>query len=138
MPAPARKNRPRNARDTRFQRGNPGRPKGIVNERARVGQEAASALEAQAWDVVERLLASPSWKARHEAAKTVLGYSIGLPKQTLDIGGLSDVAALLTEALRAARDARVRALASAPASAVLEARVEPEVPALAGGTEGAS
>jgi len=104
--AAERKNRPKNARlrEWQFKKGNAGRPKGILNERAKVGQEAAAALEVKAWDVLERLLSSPSWRARHEAAKVVLAYAIGLPRQTLVIaGGFGDLSRELAAALAEAR-----------------------------------
>lgn len=102
----ARRDRPRNGRDTRFKPKNPGRPKGIVSRRAQAGQEAARALEVQAWDVVERLLSSPSWRARHEAAKTTLAYALGLPRQAVDVAGFGDLAAELAVALKTAREQR--------------------------------
>jgi hypothetical protein len=78
----------------------PGRPKGSRDRRYIAGQAAAQALEHRAWDVVAALLTCSSWRARHEAAKTVLSYSLGMPRQMLTIeGGLSDFAAELGAAL---------------------------------------
>lgn len=103
-PEPARKDRPRNGRDTRFKPKNAGKPKGAKDRRRVLGQEAARALEAGAWSVIERLLTSSSWRARHEAAKVILSYSIGMPVQSIAVrGGLSDLAGELTRALAAAR-----------------------------------
>jgi len=126
----ARKNRPGNARVGRpFEKGNPGRPKGIVNERARIGQEAARALEEKAWDVAEGLLRSSSWRAREAGMKVVLGYAIGLPRATLELtGGFGDLSRELTAALQEARLRRA-ALDSALPVAPLEA-APPALPAL--------
>lgn len=114
----------------RFKKGNSGRPKGAKDRRTIIGLEAARALEAQAWEVVEKLLRASSWRARHEAAKVVLAYSIGLPKQTLAFDGISDVAVLLAGALQAARDARANAVAS-PELAALPAATSRDVAAVA-------
>jgi len=85
----------------------PGRPKGSPNKIRVVGALAAKGLEAKAWRVVETLLTSGSWRARHEAAKTVLAYSIGLPRQTLEItGGIGDLASELAAALAEVRSRR--------------------------------
>lgn len=82
----------------------PGRPKGSRDRRYIAGQAAAQALEHRAWDVVAALLTCSSWRARHEAAKTVLSYSLGMPRQMLTIeGGAGDLARELATALAAAR-----------------------------------
>lgn len=129
-PAPARTDRPKNARDTRFKPKNPGRPKGVMDRRRVLGQEAARALEAGAWGVIERLLTSSSWRARHEAAKVILSYSIGMPVQSIAVrGGLSDLAGELSRALQEARQRRAQ-LDAAPMTMLPVAGVlaQPQAP----------
>lgn len=141
-----RKERPKNAtlKDWQFKKGNAGKKKGTKDKRTMLGQEAAAALEGRCWDVIEGLLASSSWRARHEAVKTTLAYALGMPRQMLHIeGGFSDLSRELTAALvearlrRAALDASmpVASLPSVPLAipaapgdeaAVLEAEVVPE------------
>jgi hypothetical protein len=100
----ARKERPRNGRDTRFKPKNAGKPVGAKDRRRVLGQAAAAALEGRCWDVLEGLLTSPSWRARHEAVKTTLGYALGLPRQTVTLaGGFADLSRELAAALAEAR-----------------------------------
>ena len=87
-----------------FERGNVGKKPGARDRRKVLGQQAALALESQAWDAVEGLFRSSSWRAREAAAKIVLSYGLGLPKQTLELaGGVGTLAAELTKALAEAR-----------------------------------
>jgi hypothetical protein len=112
--AAARTDRPANVSTwgKPFEKGNPGRPPGIVDKRIARGVQTARALEGQAWLVLRELLHHPSWKARETAAKTILAYACGLPRQTLELtGGLGDLAAELAAAL-----AEVRARRSLPAA----------------------
>jgi len=120
-PEPVRRERTGNgSARTRFQPKNPGRPKGTKDKRRIAGTATAKARGAKAWDVVAALLTCASWRARLEASKTVLAYSIGLPRQTLELtGGFGDLAGELAQAL-----AEVRSRRALPgAVAVLE--VEP-------------
>jgi hypothetical protein len=118
---PVRKERLRNGRDTRFKPKNAGKPKGAKDRRRVLGQEAAAALEGRCWDVLEGLLRSSSWRARHEAAKTTLAYALGLPRQTLTIsGGVGDLAGELARAL-----ADVRARRALPP--VLDVEIVPDL-----------
>jgi hypothetical protein len=112
-----------------FQKGNPGKKKGTKDKRTVLGQEAARSLEEGAWHVIERLLGSSSWRARHEAAKTVLGYAIGLPRATLELsGGFGDLARELSAALIEARERRLALIPSQGVSVdnVLDVRALPE------------
>lgn len=104
----------------RFQRGNPGRPRGIHDKRrTSAGIEVATALASGAWDVIEALLKDRSWRARYEAAKCVLSYSIGLPKATLEVqGGFGDLGVELAAALKEARARRAALDAPAPVAAI--------------------
>jgi hypothetical protein len=66
----------------------PGRPKGIVDRRTDSGRKVAQALAARAWDVVEKMLDSSSpldGRLRLDAAKIVLEYAHGKPRQSVDI-----------------------------------------------------
>jgi hypothetical protein len=113
--APVRKQRPTNGRDTRFKPKNAGKPVGAKDRRRVLGQAAAAALEGKCWDVLERLLTSPSWRARHEAAKTTLAYALGLPRQTVTLaGGFADLSRELAAALAEARVRRAALDASVP------------------------
>jgi hypothetical protein len=109
---------------------NPGKPKGTKDRRRIAGQATSKALEAKAWDVVEALLTCRSWRARFESAKVVLSYSIGLPRQSIDISGgaFSEIAVTLAVALRAAREARATAALQKVEPAALE---EPVIDAVA-------
>ena len=107
-----------------FQPKNPGKPKGAKDRRRVAGQATAKALEAKAWDIVEALLGCRSWRARLESAKVVLAYSIGLPRQRIDIAGggaFGEIVGELASALKAAREARATAALVAPAVPALEA-----------------
>jgi hypothetical protein len=69
--------------------------------------------------VLEKLLTSPSWRARHEAAKTTLAYSLGLPRQSLTIdGSFGDLSKELALALQAVRLRREAPALPAPAAEV--------------------
>lgn len=112
-----------------------GRPKGSKDRRRLAAEITAKGLEAKAWDVVAALLQSRAWRSRFEAARLVLAYAVGLPRQTIDIsaGPFSAVATELAEALRAAREARASAVldrGGAPALGAPVVDVEPiEAPA---------
>lgn len=106
----------------RFKKGNPGKKKGTLDKRRMLGQQAAAALEGKCWDVLERLLSSTSWRARHEAVKTTLAYALGMPRQMVHIeGGFSDLSRELTAALQEARLRRAALDASVPSTALLGA-----------------
>lgn len=128
---PVRKERPRNGRDTRFKPKNPGKPKGAKDRRTVLGQAAAAALESRCWDVLEGLLSSSSWRARHEAVKTTLGYALGLPRQTLELsGGFGDLSRELAAALAEARARRATIEAAVPVASLGAAPLAlPEPPA---------
>src|SRR5450759_4233080 len=99
----------------RFKKGNPGKKKGTIDKRRMLGQEAAAALEGKCWDVLERLLSSTSWRARHEAVKTTLAYALGMPRQMIHLeGGFSDLSRELAAALVEARARRAALDASLP------------------------
>src|SRR5450759_2809153 len=106
----------------RFKKGNPGKKKGTIDKRRMLGQEAAAALEGKCWDVLERLLSSTSWRARHEAVKTTLAYALGMPRQMIHLeGGFSDLSRELTAALQEARARRAALDASVPAAVIVAA-----------------
>jgi hypothetical protein len=85
----------------------PGRPKGSLNRRFVTGTITAQALQDKAWIVVEALLECRSARARLEAAKVVLAYALGLPRQTVTIaGGIGDLAGELAAALQEVRARR--------------------------------
>src|ERR1035437_4862909 len=110
----------------RFKKGNAGKPKGTIDKRRRLGQEAAAALEGKCWDVLERLLNSSSWRARHEAVKTTLAYALGMPRQMVHLeGGFGDLSRELTAALQEARVRRAALDASLPATCLLDAAEAP-------------
>src|SRR5450759_1218422 len=103
-PAPTKEVAPKNGAKRRghsFQKGHHvGSPKGSLDRRYIAGQAAAQAMEHKAWDVVAALLTCTSWRARLESAKVVLSYSLGLPRQTLQLtGGFGDLAGELAQAL---------------------------------------
>lgn len=107
-PEVARNERPRTRIGRPFQKGNPGKPRGVKNKNVLAGILAAKALEARAWDVLESLLAARSGRVKLEAAKTILGYACGLPRQTLELtGGFGDLAGELARALQAVRERRL-------------------------------
>jgi hypothetical protein len=108
-----------------FQPKNPGKPKGALYHRTVVGMETARALSGKAVDVVEKLLEGRSPRVRLEAARTILAYAWGLPKQSIDItgGAFSEVASALADALKAAREARATALLEKTGPPALEASV---------------
>jgi hypothetical protein len=116
----------------RFKKGNPGKKKGTIDKRRMLGQEAAAALEGKCWDVLERLLSSTSWRARHEAVKTTLAYALGMPRQMLHIeGGFSDLSRELTAALVEARLRRAALDAALPVAALVTApEAIPAAPAI--------
>jgi hypothetical protein len=68
-----------------FAHGNPGRPKGIPDKRALTGRQAAQALAAKAWGVVQDLLASEDERIRLDATKLVLAYAHGQPHQSVEV-----------------------------------------------------
>jgi hypothetical protein len=120
-----RKERPKSSARSRpgrpFPPNNAGKPKGTKDRRTIVSQEVSRALAGKAVDVVERLLGSGSPRVRLEAARTVLAYAWGLPKQQIDItgGAFGEVVSELAAALRAAREARATALLEKPAAPAL-------------------
>jgi hypothetical protein len=113
-----------------FERGNPGKRRGARDRRTLLGQQAALALESQAWDVVEKLLHSSSWRARHEATKTILSYALGLPRATLELsGGFGDLSKELSLALAEARARRAELDEEGPKTPPICTRSVPALPA---------
>lgn len=103
-----------------FPPGNPGKPKGARDRRTEVGIEVARALASRARDTIEKLLDSRSPRVRFEAARLILSYAWGTPRQTLElVGGAGELARELTAALQEARARRAALAAPAPAAAVL-------------------
>jgi hypothetical protein len=87
-----------------FVKGNPGRPKGAVGQRTREKQELF-ALLADGYDDLpsraerlKKLLQARSESVRLETERLVLAYEWGLPKQTLNLEGQINIAALLLAA----------------------------------------
>lgn len=94
----------------------PGRPKGVVDRRVIAGRKAAQALAAEAWELVHQLLANEDKRLALDAAKIVLEYAHGKPRQSLDLdvrGEASRIAAeigvppdvIVAEAARLAAEA---------------------------------
>ena len=84
-----------------------GRPKGIIDKRRLGGEMAARALEARAWSVIRDLLQARAWRSRFEAARLVIAYVHGTPRQSLEItGGIGDLASELAAALAEVRSRR--------------------------------
>lgn len=113
-----RTERPRTRVGRPFALKNPGRPRGLKDHRTRVGIAVCDAMSGQAAGVLRALLSARSTRIRLEACRTILGYSWGLPKQTLELaGGIGDLSRELALALvevrarRASLDA-VRPVAS--------------------------
>lgn len=121
----------------RFQKGNPGKPKGARQKSTLVGIEVCRAMAARAADRLAALVDSRSHRIAFEASRLVLAYAWGAPRQTLelvgDIGDLSrELAAALAEA-RARRASLDASLSVAPLSAAppaLPALPAAEAPAL--------
>jgi hypothetical protein len=101
---PARTERPRTRIGRPFALGNGGRPKGLRDKRTRVGIEICDAMSGQAAETLRALLSSRSGRIRLEAAKAILLWSWGAPKQSVTVaGGFGDLARELTAALQEAR-----------------------------------
>jgi hypothetical protein len=130
-PAPARTDRPKTRIGKPFTVGNSGRPRGLRDKRTRVGIEICDAMAAQAADVLRALLSSRSGRIRLEAARAILSWSWGLPKQSITLaGGIDDLAKALTAALQEARARRAALEAVRPvASLCTSAQGVPEAPA---------
>src|ERR1017187_7510985 len=119
-PQPARKERPKNGRDTRFRPKNPGKPRGAKDRRTVVGIEVCRAIAGRAADRLAALVDSRSPRIAFEASRLVLAYAWGAPRQTLELTG--DFGDLSRELAAALIEARARRALEA-AKPVLEAQV---------------
>lgn len=100
----ARNDRPRTRIGKPFEPGNKGRAKGNRNRSTRVGMEVCAAMSGRAADTLLALLSSRSGRVRLEAARTILGYTWGLPKATIELSGsYGDLSRELAAALAEAR-----------------------------------
>ena len=120
---PARNERPESHRSRvgrPFQPGNPGKPKGARTKARLIGIEVMRAMAGRASARIEALVDSPSPRIALEAARLVLSYAWGAPRQTLELtGNFGDLAKELRAALADVRERR----ALEAAKPVVEAQV---------------
>lgn len=121
-PQPARKERPKNGRDTRFRPKNPGKPRGAKDRRTVVGIEVCRAIAGRAADRLAALVDSRSPRIAFEASRLVLAYAWGAPRQTLELqGGFGDLSRELAAALIEARARRAALERVVPSTAIVAA-----------------
>lgn len=113
----------------RFQKGNPGKPKGARAKSTLVGIEVCRAMADRAADRLVKLIDSRSHRIAFEASRLVLAYAWGSPRQTLElVGGLGDLSREISAALAVAR--LRQASPEAPLSVAPLSATPPALPAL--------
>jgi hypothetical protein len=106
----------------RFEKGNPGKPKGIKCRRTVATLEAARAMSGHAFDRLTKLIDSRSPRIAFEASRLILSYAWGLPRQTLELSGdFGNLSAELTAALKEARARRAAFDTPLPVAAIVAA-----------------
>jgi hypothetical protein len=83
-------------------------------------------MSGRAVEILEKLLDNRSGRIKLEASRTILGYAWGLPRQTVELTGLGDLAGELAEALRAVRERRELAATSPTVEVLPAVPEEPE------------